>query len=125
MKVIRVFKSGIGLNLMRDTKQVIKNNVVYHEYKQYTSNKVIDIKDMGYFYNNQRKQIKKEFKAKNVMALSNGTYEKCLYILKNGVLKIWRLNPNDQKALCKKYGYGDKRKLKQYFKLNNRKWGVI
>lgn len=124
MKVIRVFKSMIGLCLMRDQEQVIKNNVMYYEYKPYTDKKVTKIIDMGGFYNKDRKQIKKEFRAKNVMALSNGTYEKCLYTLKDGVLSVWRLNPNDLKANCKKLGYG-KKSISHYRYYNNRKWGVI
>jgi len=124
MKVIRVFSSMMGFNLMRDQKQVIKNNVMYYEYIPYTDKKVTKIIDMGGFFNKDRKQIKKEFKAKNVMALSNGTYEKCLYTLNDGVLSVWRLNPNDLKANCKKLGYG-KKSLKHYRKWNYKKLGVI
>lgn len=124
MKVIRVFKSMIGLNLMRDKQQVLKNNVINYEYMNYTKNKVKDIKDMGYFYNSQRKAIKKQYKAKNVMALSNGNYEKCLYTLKNGLLSVWRLNPNDPKSTSQTLKYG-KKSLKHYFKWNNKKLGVI
>lgn len=124
MKVIRVFKDNITGDLYRDTEQIVKNNIQYQEYKKYTGNKVKDIKEMGYFFNKDRKSIKKQYKAKNVMALSNGQYEKCLYTLKDGILSIWRLNPNDKKSNSKKLGYG-KKSLKHYLKYDNKKFGVI
>lgn len=117
MKVIRVFKS-LGTNtLMRDRDE--ENN-----YKLYTGSKVKKIVEMGYFYNEERKQIKRQYKAKNIMVLSNGNYEKGLYTLKNGLLSIWRLNVNDEKSTAKKLKHG-KKSLKHYFKWNNKKIGVI
>ena len=124
MKVIRVFKDNITGDLYKDNELIVKNNIQYQEYKKYTGNKVKDIKEMGYFFNKDRKAIKKQYKAKNVMALSNGQYEKCLYTLKDGILSIWRLNPNDKKSNSKKLGHG-KKSLKHYLKYNNKKFSVI
>lgn len=124
MKVIRVFKNNISLVLCRDTEYITRNNIQYQEYKKYTDGKVKEIKEMGYFYNKDRKQIKRQYRAKNIMVLSNGNYEKGLYTLKNGLLSIWRLNVNDPKSIAKKLKHG-KKSVKHYFKYNNKKFGVI
>src|SRR5690606_8128952 len=86
MKVIRVFKNNTSYVLCRDTEYITRNNIQYLEYKKYTGGKVKDIKEMGYFYNKDRKEIKRQYKAKNAMILSNGNYEKGLYTLKDGLL---------------------------------------
>lgn len=124
MKVIRTFKNNISGVLCRDSEYIVRNNIQYQEYKKYTGKKITSIVEMGYFYNKNRKSIKKQYKAKNVMALSNGNYEKCLYTLKDGILSIWRLNVNDEKSIAKKLKHG-KKSLKHYFKYNNKKYGVI
>ena len=124
MKVIRVFKNNTSYVLCRDTEYITKNNIQYLEYKKYTDGKVKDIKEMGYFFNKDRKEIKRQYKAKNAMILSNGNYEKGLYTLKDGLLCVWRLNVNDKKSIAKKLGQG-KKSLKHYFKYNNKKFGVI
>lgn len=124
MKVIRVFKNNISGVLCRDTEYRTVNNIQYQEYKKYTDGKVKGIKEMGYFYNKDRKQLKRQYKAKNVMVLSNGNYEKGLYTLKNGLLSVWRLNVNDKKSIAKKLKHG-KKSLNHYFKYNNKKFGVI
>jgi hypothetical protein len=130
MKVVRVFKNNMSRQLCRDKEKIIKNGVEYLEYKPYKDGKVQNVHDVGYFYNSERKAIKKEHKAKNCMALSNGNYEKCLYSLKNGDLKVWRLNPNDKKSFSKKLqqkhpnNWVDK-SVKHYRKYDDNKGGVL
>lgn len=129
MKVIRVFKNNVTGELCRDKETVEKNGYISSDYKKYTDGKVKKIVDAGNFYSKDRKNIKKKYGAKNVMALTNGNYEKGLYTLdKNGKLKIWRLNPNDKKSFSKKFGYskkGFKKRSKHYDKYHYKKRGVI